>query len=168
MHGARGPKLDLFLCEAIRRGGKEWSRFVAGRWEAERKSLLKAARDSAKGESLRGEVTVHPSVEWLTAIRRLEGRPDPLVILVAGRRTRSCFLGRPASLFVLLTNLDVNRAGVPFTDGGVCRSGRPARWRLEVTDPQGHVLPQRSRLDFGGGESMESRHFNTASPGRPN
>ena len=143
--------MDLFLCEAIRRGGKEWSRFVAGRWEEERESLLKATRDSVKDEGPRGEVARHPSVEWLTAIRRLEGKPDPLVILVAGKRTRSCYLGHAASLFVLLTNLDVNRTGVQFTDGGDYRSGRQARWRLEVTDPQGHVLPQRSRLDFEGG-----------------
>ncbi len=157
MHDARGPKLELFLCEAIRRGGKEWSRFVAGRWEAERKSLLKAARDSAKGDNLRRELTVHPSVEWLTAMHRLEGRPDPLQILVAGRRTRSCFLGCLPNLFVLLTNLDVDRAEVPFTDGGDYRSGRQARWRLEVTDPHGHVLPQRSPLDFvRGGIYQES------------
>ena len=65
--------------------------------------------------------------------------------------------GSLPNLIVLLTNLDVDRAEVPFTDGGDYRSGRQARWRLEVTDPHGHVLPQRSPLDFvKGGIYQES------------
>jgi hypothetical protein len=149
MRDARGPRLELFLCEAIRRGGKDWSRFVAGRWEAERESRLKTARGAKKDDDPWPQLAGLPSVDWLTAMRRLEGKPDPLQILVAGKRTRSCPLGRPPSLFLLLTNLDVDRSEIRFKAGGDYRSGRQARWRLEVTDPEGHVLPQRVQSGFG-------------------
>jgi hypothetical protein len=152
IRNAQGPRLELFLCEAIRRGGQEWNRFVAARWEAEREAILKAARDSAEHSHEPRDLAGYPSVEWLTAMRRLDRKPDPLQILVAGRQTRSCFLGHPLRLFVLLTNLDVDRAEVQFTDGGDYRGGRQARWRLEVTDREGRVLPARPPLgsEFGG------------------
>jgi hypothetical protein len=158
LQNAEGPRLEYFFSEAIRRGGKEWSRFVADRWEAERKLLLKTARDFANDHDLRRETIMHPRVEWLTAMRRLEGKPDPLQILVAGRRKRSCFLGRLPDLFVLLANLDVDRAEIQFTEGGDYRSGRQARWRLEVADSAGHLLPCRllSGVIIGGGMYQES------------
>ena len=153
VRNADGLRLELCLNEAVRRGGKEWVRIVKERWEAKRKSVVKDGRDSTMGENMRDNPTPLPSIECLTAIRRLEGKPDPLQILVAGRRARSCSLGDLPRLFVLLTNLDIDRAEVPFTEGGDYRSGRQARWRLEVTDSQGQILPQRSHSGIvtGGG-----------------
>ena len=47
---------------------------------------------------------------------------------------RSCFLGCLPNLFVLLTNLDVDRAEVPFTDGATTAADvRPAGdWRSPI------------------------------------
>ncbi len=151
MQGATGEKLDLFLSEAIRRGGDPWRQFVARRWDA----IQQQHADAAKDDELLSLVSPLHTVRWLTSIRRLEGKADPLRILVAGKRTWSCNLGYLPKFQVLLTNLDCQQTEVLFTSGGDYRSGRQTKWRFQVTDANGAVLPPLPRLSGIGGGLLE-------------
>ena len=151
---AQGPRLEFMLTEAIRRGGKDWSRSIVDRWKVEPRTGSDAKDESAAEDIPNAERANHPSVEWLTTVRRLEGKPDPLQVLVIGKRKIRCSLGSFPRLFVALTNLDADQTEVQFTAGGDYRSGRQARWRLEITNSEGKVPPERGYHEaviLGGG-----------------
>ena len=142
----QGERMELFFTELIRRGGNDWRDYLVRCWQAEQQAHAELTKQKEYSSPLR-------NVEWLTAIRRLEGKPDPLRILAAGKRTRSCNLGYLPKFLVLLTNLDSDKQEVVFTEGGNYRSGRQTRWRFEVTDAAGNLLPCRPpavHLVFGG------------------
>lgn len=142
MRDARGERLELFFTEVIRRGGKDWRDYLVHQRQAQEQARAEEAKQ-------KGPVFPLGNVEWLTAVRRLEGKPDPLHIVVAGKRTRSCKLGYLPTFLVLLTNVDRDKAEVLFTEGGNYRTGRQARWRFEVTDPGGNALACRPPPAFG-------------------
>jgi hypothetical protein len=138
---------DYALTEIISRGGKYW--------------------EVALGMSLRDTAAAHEravkSGEWvfgirnlelLTALRRVQGKTDPLLIVLAGKDDRRIKLDESLVLPVCLTNVDVERAPVGIQVGGDYRSGRQARWRIQVRDAKGNLLSERPFLGgMGGGIS---------------
>ena len=96
-------------------------------------------------------------VALLTALRRVQNKPDPLIVLVAGKLTVDCEVGSLPVMEVLLTNLDVDREPMTIKSGGDYRSGRLARWRFVVRDASGHQLRQKmpSELMRGGMSSED-------------
>jgi hypothetical protein len=133
---AREP-LEACLVVMAKRGGPRWQGFLREALEAER---TRARVDEVAPQDL----------ELLTALRRAQGRPDPLVL----RPMRTGALeGTLAELPVAELEL-VNAGEEPFclSVGGSYRSGRFARCAVEALDPAGKalaVLPSPS--DFGGG-----------------
>ena len=82
------------------------------------------------------------NLHLLTALRRVQKKPDPLRILVAGKLKRGYSLQEKPRFTLLLTNLDEEKQPVTgFTVGGDYRTGRLARWRFEVRDEKGRLLP---------------------------
>jgi len=163
---------DNLLTEIVRRGGKQWERELRGlvdgqksqceKWEQYLSGLIKGQNAQHEKTDPQGVVRLPPHhvpdryVALLTALRRLQNKPDPLTVLVAGKATVNCKKGALPVVQVLLTNLDVDREPVTIQSGGNYRSGRLARWRFVVRDASDHELPQNMSLGLmGGGISGE-------------
>jgi hypothetical protein len=145
-----GREDERLLLEIVRRGGHEWQDFLAARYDALMRFIESpSAKDSpmeAVGRWWRS------NLHLLTALRRLQSKPDPLRILVAGKLDVSYSLHQKPQFTLLITNLDEAKQTVTgFTDGGHDRSGRLARWRFEIRDQNGRMLPIRTPFGFMGG-----------------
>jgi hypothetical protein len=131
---------ENLLAEVVRRGGK--------RWERELCTLIDAGEAKNKKEAHARPVG---GVALLTALRRIQGKPDPIQVLVVGKRSLTCEFSSPPTFQVLLTNLDSERRPVWIQAGGDYRSGRQARWRIVVRDAKGHELPEKPCRGLMGG-----------------
>jgi hypothetical protein len=134
--------LDDCLREALQRGGKEWEDFIA-----------EEAR--AGGES--------PQLVLLTALRRLQGRPDPVEVVVEGDREVVLTWPVEHTLRVALRLAEGEPGPIAFMEGGDYRSGRQERFRIAARDSSGNVLPPRGRLSMTGGGLIDHGEL---TPGR--
>jgi hypothetical protein len=146
------------LCEIIRRGGKNWRLFL------ERELNKLTARRFQPYQSAEEDQYYQGSTynsELLTALRRVEKRPDPLKIVVDGPDplvTKASALPR---LKVAVQNVDSEKLRVGFRAGGDYRSGRQARWRLDLVEektrsPSVRWQPVGLGIFFGGGFCPET------------
>ncbi len=95
------------------------------------------------------------NLELVTALRRVQERPDPLFIRVTLPKDLKAIPGRLPSFFVKLKSVDIEQTPVwvqliPHFHG----SRREAQWRFEVRNPAGDLLPVRpntQRIRIGGG-----------------
>jgi len=92
------------------------------------------------------------NLELLTALRRAQGKADPLRIEIT--------LGDPAILQIegpapvvkaVVTNVDAGQEAVHFTRGGDNRGGRRDRWRAVLTDEWGRVVRDSNFDSMHGG-----------------
>ncbi len=98
----------------------------------------------------------------MTALRRLQKKPDPLTLLVVGRKEYTCEFGSFPTFQVVLVNLDVDCQPVTIQIGGDYRSGRQTRWRIVARDASGRELPQKPNWSEVGGGFM---HWDTLEHG---
>jgi hypothetical protein len=126
---------DFALNEIIRRGGADWEQ-----------RLDKLCTSAKKSSSL------HTSAPILTALRRIQKKPDPLQIdlTLPLKGLESDFPSLP-EVEAMLVNRDVDKRSFTFTKGGDYRSGRQARWRFHVTRKDGTVVPVKQVWGVGGG-----------------
>ena len=142
-----GAEEEQLLVEIVRRGGKHWQGVLKKRYEA----LVKSQQQPAEGKEDKFDRWGLSNLHLLTALRRVHKQPDPLRILVAGKRDLSCSIGYLPDVHVLLTNLDIEKATVGITEGGHYRSGRQARWRFQVQDAKGTTFPPKEIMAMMGG-----------------
>ena len=91
-------------------------------------------------------------LELLTALRRVQGRRDPLGIEVANAASLVCEFPALPRLKVALVHQDEEGESFQFSQGGDYRSGRLARWRVELEDETGRALPTKdASIGIGGG-----------------
>jgi hypothetical protein len=96
------------------------------------------------------------NLELLTALRRAQGKPDPLKIHLK-------FEGGPVLLSqfqkprfsAVIENVDSNGEAVSLEQGGDYRGGRLDKWRFELIDEKGRVVSGLNLL--GGGDGMSQR-----------
>ena len=132
---------EAVLSEAIHRGGPDWEGFLR-----EALALARAEEDGYRRADL----------ELLTALRRVQGRRDPLrVVLLNPAPLEATFPELPA-LSVALENADEEDEVFTLSRGGDYRSGRQARWRLAVHDEGGAPVPGLPGL-MGPGGGLHSR-----------
>jgi hypothetical protein len=134
----REAAIDRVLLEAVRRRTALWERFLAQQAD----ELLEPKTESLGSRS-------HLLV--LTALRRLQGRPDPVEVLVLGPRRIELSWPPRHLLEVELALAPAEEKPVRIVTGGDYRSGWQERWRIEVLDSSGRTLPPRQRLDATGG-----------------
>ena len=103
----------------------------------------------AKDES----VTGFPyNVELLTALRRAQGKPDPLQIEISLADPAQVELAPAApAVKAEITNVDVGEQPVHFTRGGDYRGGRRERWRAILTDEHGCLVRDSNFQSMIGG-----------------
>lgn len=135
-------ELDATLSEILRRGGEGWAPLLEAQLDT-------VARHAAEGSHL----NVPRNLELLTALRRLQGRADPLEIqVVIPEDERSLTFPALPTLSVAVRNLDERPVG--FQVGGDYRSGRSSRWNIVAFDSEGDRLPGLDPwLGMGGGLS---------------
>jgi hypothetical protein len=92
------------------------------------------------------------NLELLTALRRAEGKPDPLQIEISLADPTKVNLpaGAPA-VQAKITNVDAGQQPVHFTRGGDYRGGRRERWRAVLTDQHGRAVRDSNYQSFIGG-----------------
>lgn len=127
----RLSEYDACLAEVVHRGGKRHAR------ELQRQLIALNGReiDSSPGSYLNQAL--------LTALRRVEGKPDPLKILVEQPRVLKGNSLELPTLKVAIKNVDHARQPVGFQFGGDYRSGRQTRWRIELTGEDGQLVPAK-------------------------
>ena len=92
------------------------------------------------------------NLELLTALRRAQGRPDPLLIEISlGASADANLDPQVPAVQAKITNVDVEKQPVHFTRGGDYRGGRRERWRAVLTDQQGRVVRDSNFLSLIGG-----------------
>jgi hypothetical protein len=134
------PK-DVVLTEIIRRGGAECEEFLKKKFEA--------ATKQSNGPF------PTPNLELLTALRRIHKKPDPVFVDVAIPKDLEATTRNLPTFGVALKNVDEEKTAVVIAFGGNYRTGRLARWRFEVRDSRGKLLPQRDwEATRGGGMFM--------------
>jgi len=116
---------DAQYLQIIREGGPEWTSYI-------RDKMLKTMSEPPP---LRGF-----PLKLLTVLRRLQGSEDPLSVVVE-KPPQCCMLPTMPEFEVHLVNSDSKRLPIHVTLGGDYRSGRRTKFSLEVTDPDGKVLP---------------------------
>ena len=95
------------------------------------------------------------NAEVLTALRRAEGKPDPIYVHVQLIDTDT--EGRPKltdSIRPALENVDSEQNDVYLTHGGDDRSGREARWRVHLTNEAGVRVPDADFCGTGMGGGL--------------
>ena len=145
-----GREDERVLLEIVHRGGEQWKKLLATRYDKLVRLIESPLPDTSSNESFKRWSL--SNLDLLTALRRVQNRPDPLRILVAGKLERTYSLEESPRFTLLITNLDEEKQTVHgFTDGGDYRSGRLGRWRFEVHDEKGKMLPIKSPFGFMGG-----------------
>jgi hypothetical protein len=92
------------------------------------------------------------NLELLTALRRAQGRPDPLRIEVSLGGAAQLQINESApAVRAAVTNVDAERQPVHFTRGGDYRGGRRERWRAVLTDSRGRRVRESNFMSFMGG-----------------
>src|SRR6185312_6629896 len=98
------------LTEMVRRGGKHWEGVLDTRLAQLTAQIAKDKHGAWRFGARRLAV--------LTALRRVQGKSDPLTILVEGKSHLECRLGYLPPIAANLTNLDPEKAVVQFEKGG--------------------------------------------------
>jgi hypothetical protein len=92
------------------------------------------------------------NLELLTALRRAQGKPDPLKIEVSmADPARLGIDGHASVVQASITNVDAGGETVHFTRGGDDRGGRRERWRVLLIDDQGRRARDSNFSPFNGG-----------------
>ncbi|HQR08362.1 MAG TPA: TIGR03067 domain-containing protein [Gemmatales bacterium] len=132
---------EMLLTELIRRGGKDFEKVIVEKLETQRKDV---SRDKDLTQNL----------PMLTALRRIQKKPDPMEIQVKQLGTVSTTRELPC-FSVVLKNVDGEKQPFHFSFGGSYRSGRFARCTFEVSDAKGTKLPPRHWESMMGGGMFE-------------
>jgi hypothetical protein len=154
---------ESILSEVIRRGGGEAEKLLAAKLAAQDAKLAAAldAFHTEKDETNRRKqwqavCELERNVELVTALRRVQKKPDPLAVIVdRSERIEGGTRDLP-TLKVALKNVDLEKREIGINKGADYRSGRHARCRIHVWDSDGKLLPHLPRLSpQGGGLSDE-------------
>lgn len=130
--------LEVCLCEMIRRGGARWEATI-------RRAFDEVARTKPDIEEEARDL------ELLAALRRIQGRRDPLILEVRTERELESSAPDLPEVTVALKNADPEGVLYRYTKGGNYRTGRWARWRFEVRDAAGREMPIIDQYGFFGG-----------------
>jgi hypothetical protein len=132
------PLYEPCLSEIVCRGGKTWEAFLKAKLEI--LTRKKFRRCEGSDETDPGSLY---NLELLTALRRVQKKSDPLVVLLDAKGPLEATPLSLPRLKVTIKNEDGEKIAAGFTDGGDYRTGRQARWRVVVRDAKGRELPIR-------------------------
>jgi hypothetical protein len=140
-HNRQRDWLEAILADVLHRPKEYWIPVLESLWQ-----YKLDADDPRYTEAGLGDL------EMLTVLRRLQGKPDPLRVEFEPAGSLTALSPGSLSFQVSFVNRDVNSAVFQVQSGGDYRSGRLERWRVELTDAAGKVVPpSRFYSGIGGG-----------------
>ncbi len=139
---AGGP-LEEMLAEMVRRGSASFETCIT-----ERLAAVRADKEQQHSQRI-GEL------ELLTALRRLQHKPDPLHLVLGSESVLDVAFPASPTVAFDLKNVEASES-FEVAEGGSYRSGRFARCSVEAVGPDGKRLPPRE-WDSGMGGGMFSR-----------
>ncbi|MEM7454177.1 MAG: M56 family metallopeptidase [Planctomycetota bacterium] len=139
------PDYGPCLCEIVSRANEDWAVFL------EEQLTEVSSRTYEVGPDYSLEGRTH-NAQLLTALRRVQGQPDPFEIIVEQLPSQFSPLEMP-KVKVTIRNRDSEPIG--FQQGGDNRSGRQTRWRISMTDSSGHEAAPIVHYGIGGGISSQ-------------
>lgn len=156
--GAAKRTVDVEACllEMARRKSERWKKLLADELAAARPKAAKKPKKGKEGDAAPPAETPH-DLELLTALRRAQGKPDPLTIELDAKPPFDATFPATPSLRVRLRNVDKEAYGI--TDGGSYRSGRFARLHVEAVDQNGARAPVITSFGMGIGGGMFGRRL---------
>ena len=150
------------LTEIVRRADQACEQLLlkqlSARADAAKKAAEEAKRETEQNPEKKVRIRIgsgrdeNENFELLTALRRVQKKPDPLTIEVSFPWLYKSNTRELPAFQVSLKNVHEEKAPVWIKHGGDYRSGREAPWRFEVRDANGKLLPQRQwHAMMGGG-----------------
>jgi len=155
--GTRRLDVEACLVEMGRRKSERWKKYLTTELAAARPSAQAKKAKPAKGherEEASGEREA--DLALLTALRRTEGKPDPLAVVLARPAPFDAMFPETPSVAFALKNVDAAKESFGVMEGGSYRSGRFARIHVEAVGPDGARVPVRTQFGMMGG-GMSSR-----------
>ena len=133
---------EAYLTEMMRRGGSQIE-----------KALAKHSKELTKKRQVWKDdfKQVPRNLEVVTALRRLQKKPDPIAVIVNGPAELEAIFPNVPDFDVALVNADEKRTPLGYMSGGNYRGGRQERWRLDVRDAKGRLVPLQHWDGDGGG-----------------
>jgi hypothetical protein len=162
---------DLYLAEMTRRGGDIVQTFLERKIELYRQKCERAAEDIDQEDAderiasnniltrINRIERYSRNLQFVTVLCRIQKRPEPLLLSYAGPAEIGSTFPQLPVFEVTISNVDTEKRDIGFTVAGDYRSGRQARWRIEVTDSTGKVrVPKKIHgIVFGGGLYQSTR-----------
>lgn len=151
---------EACLTEIVRRGGKSWEAFL----ETRLKQILDRWDRAPATPQEQNDLGRLENLQVLTALRRIQKKPDPLAITIAQRPEPGSVWPELPVLKVTLANADAGRCPIRIFVGDFAFGPTQwSRWRVNVRMSDGSLARVRPygagstghfrRLDFG--ESVE-------------
>jgi len=129
--------------------GQDSERFEAYLTELARRRLVEPLQTTYQIFQVDGDAD---DVEPLIALRRAQGKPDPIEISIEWPDQPVVAAARSLpELTVTVKNVDVERASFRCTRGGDDRSGRHDKWQLTLTDEQNRQVSWVEYVSLMGG-----------------
>lgn len=139
--GNHRRECEGLLGEMARRGGARWSAYL---------ERLQAEFAAKAEEDWEARCLLLPTFR---ALRRAQGRPDPLQLELLGPGRLECTFPALPALTYLLHNVDPTES-LQLVQGGSYRSGRFARLRFDLRKADGTSMPPLpNEVGIGGGMS---------------
>lgn len=147
---------DLYLTECVRRGGEVIAQSLAKKIADYRRKVddyrqQQEQAENANGDGSKDDVEkrllqperqierYHKNLYFVTALCRIQQKPDPLRVFVDDPNQRTHEFPELPVLDVTIKNVDVDKRQIGFQQSGNYRSGRQQRWRIQVRDVTGKV-----------------------------
>lgn len=154
LSGMSDEEVNEFLHNSMEvREYRSQSDFQASLYEMTRRGMT---------EKLENAMSKDGSLELLTALRRSEKRKDPLSIQLSidTKVEIKCSPLDLPKIKCTIENVDEEKEEVDFQFGGNYRSGKQTRFRVEMRDSAGVLLPPKKRYGvINGGGISRSGHL---------
>lgn len=147
----QSPQYDAILMEIVRRRDTYWEALLLEGLNRIRESRELREKKWAEEHDSRYRRNNSEDLATLTALRRVQKLPDPVIIDIDSEETVEFEFTELPSFSVKARNQDVEHRAVHFIYGGNYRTGRQARWRFSVRDTNGEEVPIRKLGGWGGG-----------------
>jgi hypothetical protein len=126
--------------------------------EMARRGLDEPLRRQLEADRFHSERLLYENLEVLTALRRAEAQPDPLLIKILPVFRETAELDEHGVwLEATVANVDVRGETIIFVQGGDYRGGRRERWQFLLTDEWGRTVGNSNYLSPMGGGLMGTR-----------
>jgi hypothetical protein len=148
---AQAIRSEAALVEMIRRGGNEAEKLLKEKLERQTSDCVAAEtriEESRRKRSFSFEEDEllrrsQNNFELLTALRRVQGKPDPITITAKVLEGRVATTGHLPTFVVSLKSADVEQIPIRLKLGSDYRLSRTPRWRFEIVNSAGQRVPVR-------------------------